>query len=339
MGVFFIALFSIAVIVILLYIGLRRLYNMKDTTLYATPFLRKRRHVSSQKELEEDLLKYLYSHPTENTIEGIAGFYGVPSTQVAAALKELAAHQLISTPTYLLTTQGNRAAENILRRHRLYETYLCERTGIPPSEWHGIAERMEHLLDDTATENLARTLGYPQTDPHGDPILQNAPTTPHANLIRLSAATELGWYEIKQLGDRDKTLYEQLDQLGFYPGAKLQLTGSLPTSVTVHFDGEIFSLPRELAEQIYIGNQTSAAPTGLVRLSALPIGVEAVVYGIAGTCRGANRRRLQDLGFVEGSAVSVDLESPLHNPTAYLIRGTTIALRSDQARHIQVITQ
>ena len=68
----------------------------------------------------------------------------------------------------------------------------------------------------------------------------------------------------------------------------------------------------------------------------LPINRTAEVVGISGACRGPNRRRLLDLGFVRGSKVRIDLVSPLGNPTAYLIRGTSIALRRDQAFQIQV---
>lgn len=331
------AIFSIAVLLSLLYLWMRRVRTLENTHFYRTPFLRKHKPISSQKEIEEDLLKYLYAHTEGISVAEYSTAYAIPAAKIDAALSALALRQLVVAPFFRLTVAGNRAAENLLRRHRLYETYLCERTGIPPSEWHAIAEKMEHVLDDSAAENLARTLGYPQTDPHGDPIWQRKEKPERVSKQKLSEATKLGWYEVLQLGDKNRMLYETLDRLGFYPGAKIQLTGSLPTSVTVHFDGELFSLERELAEQVYIGLPTTPPPAGLVRLSALPLGVEAVVLGIAGTCHGANRRRLQDLGFVEGSSVSVDLESPLGNPTAYLIRGTTIALRSDQARHIQVL--
>lgn len=331
------AIFSIAVLLSLLYLWMRRVRTLENTHFYRTPFLRKHKPISSQKELEEDLLKYLYAHTEGISVAEYSTTYAIPAAKIDAALSALALRQLVVAPFFRLTVAGNRAAENLLRRHRLYETYLCERTGIPPSEWHAIAEKMEHVLDDSAAENLARTLGYPQTDPHGDPIWQRKEKPERVSKQKLSEATKLGWYEVLQLGDKNRMLYETLDRLGFYPGAKIQLTGSLPTSVTVHFDGELFSLERELAEQVYIGLPTTPPPAGLVRLSALPLGVEAVVLGIAGTCHGANRRRLQDLGFVEGSSVSVDLESPLGNPTSYLIRGTTIALRSDQARHIQVL--
>ena len=48
------------------------------------------------------------------------------------------------------------------------------------------------------------------------------------------------------------------------------------------------------------------------------------------------RRRLMDLGFVSGSTISVDMRSPLGNPTAYIVRGAAIALRDDQARYILI---
>ena len=52
--------------------------------------------------------------------------------------------------------------------------------------------------------------------------------------------------------------------------------------------------------------------------------------------RGDNRRRLLDLGFVKGTEISIDLMSPLRNPKAYLVKGTSIALRNNQASKILI---
>lgn len=73
-----------------------------------------------------------------------------------------------------------------------------------------------------------------------------------------------------------------------------------------------------------------------VKLTTLRQGEEATIAGISKACRGANRRRLLDLGFVRGSRIAIDLTSPLGNPTAYVVRGTAIALRRDQARYILI---
>lgn len=57
------------------------------------------------------------------------------------------------------------------------------------------------------------------------------------------------------------------------------------------------------------------------------------------TCQGLERRRLMDLGIVPGTAIQVELVSPLGDPVAYLVRGSLIALRREQARQIHVQVQ
>lgn len=86
--------------------------------------------------------------------------------------------------------------------------------------------------------------------------------------------------------------------------------------------------------EINAGNDQAIAT---VSLSVLPIGAAASIVGIAEECQGAERRRLLDLGFVPGTIIVGELISPGGDPTAYLIRGTLIALRRAQARWIQVI--
>ena len=74
----------------------------------------------------------------------------------------------------------------------------------------------------------------------------------------------------------------------------------------------------------------------MVRLSSLQEKEFAKIVGISKECRGDNRRRLLDLGFVKGTEISIDLLSPLQNPKAYLVKGTSIALRNEQASKILI---
>jgi DtxR family Mn-dependent transcriptional regulator len=66
------------------------------------------------------------------------------------------------------------------------------------------------------------------------------------------------------------------------------------------------------------------------------MGESAHVVRISPACRGLERRRLMDIGLVPGTAVSLEMRSPMGDPMAYQIRGATIALRRHQARHVQV---
>jgi DtxR family Mn-dependent transcriptional regulator len=71
-------------------------------------------------------------------------------------------------------------------------------------------------------------------------------------------------------------------------------------------------------------------------LSSLKLNETALIVGLSKECRGENRRRLLDLGFVKGAKVSIDLLNPLGEPKAYLIKGTVIALRENQSSKILI---
>ena len=69
-----------------------------------------------------------------------------------------------------LTAEGRRVALNVLRKHRLVETFLVNVLKMDWSKVHQEAEKLEHAISDDVLDRLDALLGYPQTDPHGDPI-------------------------------------------------------------------------------------------------------------------------------------------------------------------------
>jgi len=73
-----------------------------------------------------------------------------------------------------------------------------------------------------------------------------------------------------------------------------------------------------------------------VPLDSLEPGQSGVVTGISSLSRGVERRRLFDLGIIPGTTIDVEMVNPSGDPTAYRIRGSVIALRSNQARQIRV---
>lgn len=88
-------------------------------------------------------------------------------------IKRLAQKRLIEESTqgrWQLTLLGAEEAGRIVRKHRLWETFLHQRLSIPEDHVHDNAELMEHVLDDAAEERLAKELNYPVSDPHKSPI-------------------------------------------------------------------------------------------------------------------------------------------------------------------------
>lgn len=94
---------------------------------------------------------------------------GTATTMVKALADEgLVEHQ----PRYgvRLTQEGRRVALNVLRKHRLVETFLVNVLKMDWSKVHDEAEQLEHAISDDVLDRLDALLGHPQTDPHGDPI-------------------------------------------------------------------------------------------------------------------------------------------------------------------------
>jgi DtxR family Mn-dependent transcriptional regulator len=96
----------------------------------------------------------------------------VPGT-VTTMIKALADEGLVEhQPRHgvRLTTEGRRVALNVLRKHRLVETFLVNVLKMDWSKVHAEAEQLEHAISDEVLDRLDALLDHPQTDPHGDPI-------------------------------------------------------------------------------------------------------------------------------------------------------------------------
>lgn len=126
---------------------------------------------------EENYLKTIYQlsekQDTHVTTNEIAKLQETSAASVTDMLKKLADKQLIHYEKYkgvLLTTEGNRIATALIRKHRLWEYFLVENLAFEWDEVHVIAEELEHIKSDRLTDRLDEYLGHPRYDPHGDPI-------------------------------------------------------------------------------------------------------------------------------------------------------------------------
>src|SRR5271169_4331674 len=98
---------------------------------------------------------------------------GITPGSVSAMLKKLDELGLITHVPYRgvrLTADGRRIALEVIRHHRLLESYLAEALGMPWDRVHAEAEVLEHVLSEDLEALIAAKLGHPTVDPHGDPI-------------------------------------------------------------------------------------------------------------------------------------------------------------------------
>ena len=244
-----------------------------------------------------------------------------------------------------LTPAGRRDALALMRAHRIYEQYLAEHSGYAPAEWHERAHHMEHRLDARERERMASLLGNPLFDPHGDPIPTAGLTLPALPAGARDTAAE-GLPEagtllrVVHIEDDDARRFGRIAATGLAKDAVVRVAAGAEGTFAFDYEGEHFALPAADLAAIDLRPLTPAeaaeVPADAFRMSRLAEGQTAVVAGLSPSCRGALRRRLMDLGFVRGSHVSVGMRSPLGNPVAYVVRGTAIALRREQAHQIIV---
>jgi len=125
----------------------------------------------------EDYTKAIFSLESRGdepvSTNALAERLGITPGSVSAMLKRLDDLGLIAHEPYRgvrLTEDGRRTALEVIRHHRLLESYLADALGMPWDRVHDEAEVLEHVLSDDLEELIAAKLGHPTVDPHGDPI-------------------------------------------------------------------------------------------------------------------------------------------------------------------------
>ncbi|HKP17495.1 MAG TPA: metal-dependent transcriptional regulator [Gaiellaceae bacterium] len=132
----------------------------------------------------EDYAKAIYVLEDEHGVastSALAERLGVSAPAVSAMVKKLDTQGFVSHVRYRgvrLTPKGRRLALEVLRHHRLLETYLVEELGLPVDNVHAEAEVLEHVLSEGLEDVIAAKLGEPTHDPHGDPIPRRDGTVP-----------------------------------------------------------------------------------------------------------------------------------------------------------------
>lgn len=153
-----------------------------------------------------------------------------------------------------LTDSGRRVALEVMRHHRLLELYLVQSLGVPWDRVHEEAEVLEHVLSEELEEVIARKLGNPTHDPHGDPIptreLQIEETaTESLESLRIGVRGTF-----VRVSDSEPEMLRYLAERGIAPGAELEVIDRQPFGgpLFVRFGDSVHALGGELAQAMRI---------------------------------------------------------------------------------------
>ncbi len=297
----------------------------------------------NEKTIIEDILKQLYHfEKSENKVDmkTLVQVLDFNNSSIVEAIKKMTINDLIyfESDILKLTETGREYAVRIVRVHRLWERYLADKTGFDKTEWHDRAERMEHKLSHDETNILASRLGNPKFDPHGDPIPTKTGKMAEVNGIELPLLPVNTIGRITHIEDEPEIIYKQILAENIHIGSIIRVVENNATRIVFLSEGEEFRLAPIVAANLTVAaiEKEIVIEDNIARLSSLKEPETAKIIGISKESRGESRRRLLDLGFVKGADIKIDLMNPLGEPHAYLIKGTSIALRKNQASKILI---
>ena len=196
-----------------------------------TPGSHGRDRRASGAEAVEDYAKAIHAlaerEPGPVGTSALAERLGVSPGTVTAMVKRMFELGLVSYEPYRgveLTAPGERMALEVIRHHRLIESFLAEALGMPWDRVHDEAEVLEHYISEELEERIATALGDPDRDPHGDPIpdrdLTITDPVPGVPLLELEIGSG---GRFSRVSDGRPEMLRFLDDEGIRPGAGLRV--------------------------------------------------------------------------------------------------------------------
>ncbi len=210
---------------------------------------------------EENYLKTIYhlSDGGQQTVltNALAEAMNTKAASVTDMIKKLSQKELIQYEKYhgvQVTGKGKTEALAIVRKHRLWETFLVSKLGFRWDEVHDVAEQLEHIQSPRLIEQLDEFLGFPQVDPHGDPIPDGKGklrTPPQVALDKAPVGYEGSILAVKS---NDPQLLQYLDKIGAVPGKRVKVLSRerYDDSLEVNIERKQHFISREVSQNILV---------------------------------------------------------------------------------------
>jgi DtxR family Mn-dependent transcriptional regulator len=212
---------------------------------------------------EENYLKAIFHLSEEIPDKNDAGtnelalHLNVKPATVNDMLKKLKEKKLISYEKYgkiSMTGAGRLLALEIVRKHRLWETFLCEKLDFSWDEVHEVAEQLEHIQSPKLIEQLDRFLGHPQFDPHGDSI-PNAKGELISMAKKLLAEVPEGkWCKVVAIRDDSAQFLQYVAKVGLKMNLKLKVVSreGFDGSMEILVEEKRATVSQKFAENIFV---------------------------------------------------------------------------------------
>jgi DtxR family transcriptional regulator, Mn-dependent transcriptional regulator len=214
---------------------------------------------------EENYLKAIFHLSEDGTkavlTNDLANEMSTKAATVTDMLKRLSSKGLIAYEKYYgveVNKSGKAEALKIIRKHRLWETFLVDKLNFTWDEVHDVAEQLEHIQSPLLIEKLDEFLGFPKTDPHGEAIPDKNGKMEEVKQIPLSEATSNKKSTLIAVKDDSPTFLKYLSKLGMKLGSKISIVNKteFDGSQEILIDGKKKAfISRDAAENLLVENK------------------------------------------------------------------------------------
>ena len=209
---------------------------------------------------EENYLKAIFHLQGEEdtvTTNVLADKLQTKPASVTDMMKKLNAKKLLHYKPYYgfsLSPEGKRIALSVIRRHRLWEFFLAEKLKFGWNEVHELAEELEHVSSKQLIDRLDQYLGFPQFDPHGDPIPDSKGKIKNMSRIALAQLPLHQQAEVCQVTNQSEEMLELLQHKHIGIGTKLEVKKhfEFDHSVEIKIRTITVTISEQLAKNIFV---------------------------------------------------------------------------------------
>ena len=210
---------------------------------------------------EENYLKAIYH--LESKLKGavstnaIAEAMDTKPSSVTDMVQKLAEKKVLSYVKYKgtsLTDKGKTSAANVIRKHRLWEVFLVEKLKFHWDEVHEIAEQLEHVHSEELIARLDKFLGFPDFDPHGDPIPDKHGKIKPTEKKLLSELNKNQKGVCVGVKESNSDFLQYLDKKKITIGTKISVLGKefFDGSMVIQVGRDQFFISKKIAENLFI---------------------------------------------------------------------------------------
>ncbi|TSE10670.1 MULTISPECIES: metal-dependent transcriptional regulator [Aquimarina] len=211
---------------------------------------------------EEDYLKALFQLLIEDSSvkvgnNQLADYLKVSPASTNNMIKKLKAKNYVVSEKYGkldLTEEGKSIAVRLIRKHRLWETFLCNYLNFTWDEVHEVAEQLEHIKSKKLINELDRFMDFPEKDPHGEMIPNADGEYSILPKITLSSLSDGDVCQLVAVDDGSVNFLKYVSEIGLALSSEIKVleVREFDKSIRIQFDNTIETVTRKFADNVFV---------------------------------------------------------------------------------------